>query len=533
MTAGLGGYKLHYSEFAAVPACHRGDRMKILFVYPMVSETFWSFKHALRLVRKKAAFPPLGALTVAAMLPGSWEKRLVDLNVRQLQDEDLLWADYVFISAMIAQKDSAGEVALRCCRLGVRVVGGGPLFKAYPGDFAGLDSMVFGEAEAVIPGLVKDLEEGRLKRSYTASGFPELDVVPIPMWELINLNDYVSMSVQYSRGCPFNCEFCDVIVMNGRVPRLKRNEQVTAELDALYVRGWRGSVFIVDDNFIGNKEKVKSLLRVIISWQKQKLHRLNFYTEASVNLADDPELMNLMVQAGFNRVFLGLETPVEDALRECGKAQNLRRSLSESVCAIQGSGLAVMGGFIIGFDSDPPDVFQRQVNFIQKNGIVTAMIGLLTAIPGTRLHTRLEAEGRMLFKSSGDNTDVQGSLNFITRMDRTKIIEGYRWVMNSVYSPEMYYNRMLAFLRTYRPRARTYLENRDLMTFARSLWYLGIVDKKSRNYYWKLLRKAFANYNDAFGEIITMEIYGYHFRKLFWSPKLPVKLEEWFAGITG
>ncbi len=356
--------------------------------------------------------------------------------------------------------------------------------------------------------------------------------MPIPMWELINLNDYVSMSVQYSRGCPFNCEFCDVIVMNGRVPRLKRNEQVAAELDALYGRGWRGSVFIVDDNFIGNKEKVKSLLKVIISWQRQKPHRLNCYTEASVNLADDPELMSLMVQAGFNRVFLGLETPIEDALRECGKAQNLRRSLSESVCAIQGSGLAVMGSFIIGFDSDPPDVFQRQVNFIQKNGIVTAMIGLLTAIPGTRLHTRLEEEGRMLFKSSGDNADVQGSLNFITRMDRARIIEGYRWVMNSVYSPEMYYNRMLAFLRTYHPRARTYLQNNDLMTFARSLWYLGIVDNKSRNYYWKLLRKAFANYNDAFGEIITMEIYGYHFQKLFWSSKLPVKLEEWLSGIT-
>ncbi|MGC8493745.1 MAG: B12-binding domain-containing radical SAM protein, partial [Syntrophobacteraceae bacterium] len=285
----------------------------------------------------------------------------------------------------------------------------------------------------------------------------------------------------------------------------------------LHARGWRGSVFIVDDNFIGNKEKVKSLLRALIAWQKSGQHRMNFFTEASVNLAEDPELMNLMVQAGFNKVFLGLETPVEDALRECGKAQNLRRSLSESVLAIQGSGLAVMGGFIIGFDNDPPDVFQKQVNFIQKNGIVTAMIGLLTAIPGTRLYTRLEEEGRMLFKSSGDNTDVDGSLNFITRMDRTKIIEGYRWVMNSVYSPEMYYNRILAFLRTYRPRAKTYLENSDLMIFARSLWYLGIVDNKSRNYYWKLLRKALSSYNDAFGEIVTMEIYGYHFRKLFWN----------------
>ena len=492
--------------------------MKILFVYPQVSETFWSFKHALRVVRRKAAFPPLGALTVAAMLPESWQKKLVDINVRALEDQDILWADYVFISAMIAQKNSARQVADRCRALGVRVVGGGPLFRAYPDDFADLDHLVFGEAESIISELVMDLERGRPKRSYRASGFPSLDGIPVPLWELINLNDYASMSIQYSRGCPFNCEFCDVIVMNGRVPRLKPNEQVLAELEALCSRGWRGSVFIVDDNFIGNTKMVKSLLRSLISWQKGRLRHLNFFTEASVNLAEDPELMDLMVQAGFNKVFLGLETPVEEGLKECGKAQNLRRSLSESVATIHRHGLAVMGGFIIGFDSDPPDVFQRQVNFIQKNGIVTAMIGLLTAIPGTRLHSRLESEGRMLFNSSGDNTDVSGSLNFITRMDRTKLIEGYRWAMNSVYSPEMYYNRILAFLRTYRPKARIYLEKNDLLTFVRSLWYLGIVDNKSRNYYWKLMRNAVSNYHDSFGDVVTMAIYGYHFRKLFWSP---------------
>ncbi len=506
--------------------------MRILLVYPLVSETFWSFKHALRVVRKKAAFPPLGALTVAAMLPASWEKRLVDLNVRALSDEDLLWADYVFISAMIAQKDSARKVADRCRALGVKMVAGGPLFRAYPDDFADLGHLVFGEAESIMSELVEDLEARRPKKFYRASGFPALDVVPVPLWNLINMNDYVSMSIQYSRGCPFNCEFCDIIVMNGRVPRLKRNEQVLAELESLYSRGWRGSVFIVDDNFIGNKEKVKSLLRAVISWQKGLLRRFNFFTEASVNLAEDPELMNLMVQAGFNKVFLGIETPVEEGLKECGKAQNLRRSLSESVATIHDHGLAVMGGFIIGFDSDPSDVFERQVNFIQKNGIVTAMIGLLTAIPGTRLHSRLESEGRMLFSASGDNTDVGGSLNFITRMDRTKIIEGYRWVMNSVYSPEMYYNRILAFLRAYRPRARTYFHNTDLLTFVRSLWYLGIVDHKSRHYYWKLLRKATSNYHDAFGDIVTMAIYGYHFRKLFWSPKLPLKLEEWLSRLA-
>lgn len=491
--------------------------MKILFIYPRVAETFWSFKHALRVVHRKAAFPPLGALTVAAMLPASWKKRLIDLNVTTLKDEDLLWADYVFISAMLAQKDSTRQVVDRCCGLAVKMVGGGPLFNSYRDDFTDVDHLFLGEAEVMIHDLVRDIEAGHPRSVYQASGYPDIDSAPIPMWDLINLNDYVSMSIQFSRGCPFNCEFCDIIVINGRVPRLKRDEQVLAELDDLYARGWRGSVFIVDDNFIGNKARVKGLLRRIIDWQKDRRRRLNFFTEASVNLAEDPELMNLMVTAGFNKVFLGLETPSEEGLRECGKAQNLKRNLSESVSIIHNNGLAVMGGFIIGFDSDPPDIFQRQVNFIQKNGIVTAMIGLLTAIPGTRLYTRLENEGRMLFKSSGDSTNLNGTLNFVTKMDRQKLITGYQWVMNNIYSPEMYYNRMLAFLRSYRPKAGTYLENNDLLTFVRSLWYLGILDGKSRNYYWKMLRKGVSKYHDSFADVVTMSIYGYHFRRLFWS----------------
>jgi len=491
--------------------------MKILFVYPRVTETFWSFRHALRVVRRKAAFPPLGALTVAAMLPGPWKKRLVDLNVTSLRDEDLLWADYVFISAMIAQKDSTRQVVDRCRKLGVTMIGGGPLFRSQADLFADVDHLVLGEAESLADELVRDIENGHPRRIYRSESYPALDSVPIPSWDLINLNDYAAMSVQYSRGCPFNCEFCDIIVMNGRVPRLKREEQVLAELDALYSRGWRGSVFFVDDNFIGNKAAVKKLLRSIIAWQKNRIHPLNFFTEASVNLADDPELMNLMVAAGFNKVFLGLETPSEESLKECGKAQNLGRSLSDSVKTIHNHGLAVMGGFIIGFDNDPPDIFQRQVNFIQKNGIVTAMIGLLTAIPGTRLYSRLESEGRLLFTSSGNNTDMTGALNFVTKMDRTKIINGYQWVMNSIYSPEAYYNRVLEFLRTYRPHAETYLANSDLMAFVRSLWYLGILDRGSRNYYWKLLRDSMSKYCDSFSDIITFAVYGYHFRKMFWT----------------
>ncbi len=504
--------------------------MNILLVYPKVSETFWSFKHALRVIGRKAAFPPLGALTVAAMLPRNWNLRLVDLNAGPLRDEDLTWADYAFISAMIAQKDSTRQVIDRCRKLGVKTACGGPLFRSYRNDFPDVDHLFLGEGEITVPRFVSDLRKGAPKSVYECQDHPSLDKTPIPRWDLIDLNDYSCMSVQYSRGCPFNCEFCDIIVMNGRIPRTKSNEQMHAELDALYDLGWRGSVFIVDDNFISNKAKVKSLLRAIAVWQSSRKKRITFFTEASVDLAEDPELMNLMVKAGFNKVFLGLETPCEEGLRECGKSQNLRMNLSESVRTIQNHGLAVMGGFIIGFDSDPPDIFQRQVDFIQENGIVAAMIGLLTAIPGTRLYKRLEAEGRLLFKASGDNTDVSGSLNFIPKMDRQAIIDGYRWVMNTIYSPEMYYKRILAFLSQYRPKAVTSLDSRDILALARSLWFLGVADKDfNRSYYWRLLKDGLSRYRQAFSDVVTMSIYGYHFRKLFWSPQFPLQWEDWWS----
>jgi radical SAM superfamily enzyme YgiQ (UPF0313 family) len=501
--------------------------MKVLLVYPEVAETFWSFKHALRVVQRKAAFPPLGALTVAAMLPDSWQKRLIDMNVKRLRDEDLKWADYVFISAMIAQSESTRQVIERCKSLGLKTVGGGPLFNSYRDEFQDVDHLVLGEAEGIVPRFANDLLQGTLQKRYESPESPSLDSTPLPLWDLIKLSDYVSMGIQFSRGCPFNCEFCDIIVMNGRIPRTKSNKQMIAELDALYERGWRGTVFIVDDNFIGHKAKVKSLLREIAAWQSQHKRRFNFFTEASVDLAEDEELMNLMVQAGFNKVFLGLETPSEESLKECGKLQNLKRSLVDSVRIIQNQGLAVMGGFIIGFDNDPPDIFQRQVQFIQKTGIVTAMIGLLTAIPGTRLYKRLEEEGRLLFKATGSNTDVSGSLNFVTKMDRETIIKGYRWVMNTIYSPDMYYKRIITFLQDYRPKTKFYLEKNDVLTFFRSFWYLGITDRMHcKNYFWRLLTKGTAKYRNALSEIVTFALYGYHFRNLFWSSKFKSDIEK-------
>lgn len=492
--------------------------MKILFVYPEVEETFWSFKHALKIVHRKAAFPPLGALTVAAMLPKEWKKKLVDMNVRTLKDRDILWADYVFISAMLAQQKSAHSVAQRCKDLGVKTVGGGPLFLSYSGDFTDVDHIVIGEFEAVFPQFIEDLKRGNLEPVYESHEHPSLDNTPVPLWDLIRFKDYVTMSIQYSRGCPYNCEFCDIIVMNGRIPRAKSNGAILRELESLYKRGWRGPLFIVDDNFIGNKKKVKGLLKEAIRWQEQHRRPFTFFTEASVDLAEDIDLMELMVGAGFNKVFLGLETPSLESLKECGKTQNLKRSLGESVRIIQNHGLSVMGGFIIGFDKDPLDIFQSQVAFIQNNGVVTAMIGLLTALPGSRLYKRLEQEGRLLFQSSGNNTDIHGSLNFISKMDRETIMKGYEWVMNTLYSPEAYYNRILNFLKDYHPRAKTRLLHVDLITFIRSLWYLGIKDQKgTRRYYWRLLKEGFFRYRKSFSDVVTLAIYGYHFRKLFWS----------------
>jgi radical SAM superfamily enzyme YgiQ (UPF0313 family) len=494
--------------------------VKILLVYPEVADTFWSFKHALKVAKRKAAFPPLGALTVASILPSHWEKRLVDMNVRPLTEDEIAWADYVFISAMIAQKESTEEVVKWCRRKGKKTVGGGPLFFGYREEFEDVDYLVIGEGEAVIPRFCRDLERGVAERVYETNEHPELTGTPVPMWDLIDFRDYSTLSVQYSRGCPFNCEFCDIIIMNGRVTRSKSNEQMIEELEALWTRGWRGTVFIVDDNFIGNKGKVKSLLRAIIDWQNRAGRRFNYFTEASVNLAEDPELMSLMAEAGFNKVFLGLETPCEESLKECGKSQNLKQRLEDSVRIIHENGMAVMGGFIIGFDHDPPDIFQRQVEFVQKNGVVMAMVGLLTALPGTRLYKRLEQEGRLLFKSSGNNSDVAGALNFVPKMDRETLINGYNWVMNTIYSPDMYYNRIQTFLKIYRPNKTTFRNREDYLAFVRSFWFLGMADEgPSRKEYWNMLKKGFTKYRESFGDSVSLAIHGYHFRKLFWSPE--------------
>jgi len=482
--------------------------MNVLLIYPEYPDTFWSFKHVLRIVARKAAFPPLGLLTVAGMLPKEWDKRLVDMNIDPCTDEQLRWADYVFISAMLIQQNGTREVLDRCRQFDVTVVAGGPLFSARPELFADMvDHQVLNEAELTLPILLEDLAAGCAKPVYRSDEKPDIGTAPLPLWDLIDMKRYVSMPVQYSRGCPHDCEFCDIIIMNGRVPRTKDSAQFLGELDALYERKWRGHVFVVDDNFVGNKRRLRSMLPKLIEWMQRHNYPFALCTEASLDLADDDELLHMMAEAGFNQVFCGIETPVEESLVACHKYQNAGRDMAASVKKIQNAGLAVMGGFIVGFDSDPPNIFRRQLDFIQKTGIVTAMIGLLQALPGTRLYKRLHKEDRLIEAPTGDNVDC--TINFVPRMDKDKLIRGYRRLLQMAYSPSNFYKRIVRLLEEYRPSKHKRMHVSDLVTFLRSIWYLG-VRGKDRWRYWRLLLGSLVRYPRGIGCAVTQAIFGHH-----------------------
>jgi len=490
--------------------------MKILLVYPRYPDSFWSFKHALKFISKEASFPPLGLLTVAAMLPKEWQLKLVNMNMTSLSDNDIGWADYVFISAMVTQRSSAKEVIAHCREMDAKIVAGGPLFTTEYEELEGVDHFVLGDAEAILPLFLSDLEAGCARHIYSSSEQPDIAKTPIPLWSLIDMKKYSSMNIQYSRGCPYNCEFCDIVVLNGHKPRTKSQAQMLAELEALYQRGWRSGVFIVDDNFIGNKKKLKAeILPAIISWTKERKYPFAFSTEASINLSDDEELMRLMVAAGFNTVFIGVESPNEESLDECDKFLNKNRDLIASIQKIQNHGLEVQGGFIVGFDSDPLSIFKSQINFIQKSGIVTAMVGLLNAPHGTRLYQRLENERRLLKGMSGDNTDC--SINFIPKMNYETLINGYQHILKTIYAPKQYYERVKILLREYKPQKRKTgiigIKFYHIEAVLKSMWFLG-VKEKGRWHYWKLFMVTLLRRPRSFPLVINLSVYGFHFRKV-------------------
>jgi len=485
--------------------------MNVIFLYPEFPDTFWSFKHSLKFIRKKSAFPPLGLLTVAALLPPDWKKRLIDLNVQKLRDADLAWADYAFISGMVVQRRSAEQLIARCRAAGVTVVAGGPLFTEQFAEFPDVDHFVLNEAEESLPRFLSDLERGSLERVYAADSFADISTTPAPLWDLVDLKHYAEICIQYSRGCPFNCDFCNVTALFGHRPRVKTAAQIIAELDLVYGRGYRGGVFFVDDNFIGNRVLLKKeLLPALIAWQGGTCG-ITFHTEVSINLADDEQLMNMMADAGFDTVFIGIETPDADSLAECSKLQNRNRDLVEDVKCIQRVGLQVQGGFIVGFDHDTVSIFQRQIDFIQKSGIVTAMVGLLQAVPGTRLYERLKSEGRLSGTSSGDNVD--GTTNIIPHMSLEALCAGYRTILEQIYAPKNYYRRIRTFLREYKaPQIKTIMRLSMVFAFLRSTVRLGIIGRE-RLQYWKLLCWTVLFRRELFPLAVTFAIHGFHFRK--------------------
>ena len=486
--------------------------MNVLLVYPEFPETFWSLRHALRFVRQRAVTPPLGLLTVAALLPPRWNKRLVDLNVQPLGSGDLEWAELVMISAMVAQRETAQALIARCKAAGRQVVAGGPLFSSEPESFPQVDHLVLGEAELSLPAFLADWQRSAARPQYRAEGFADIHDTPAPLWELADLRHYGCASIQFSRGCPFHCDFCSVTAMFGRRPRTKTAAQVRAELETLHRCGWKGGIFFVDDNLIGNKRELKrDLLPVLTQWQKEH-GPVPLNTQVSINLADDETLPRLMAQAGFDTVFIGIETPDNSGLAECSKKQNQNRDLVADVKRLHRAGLQVQGGFIVGFDSDQPSIFQRQIDFIQKSGIMTAMVGRLQAIPGTQLYERMKQADRLVGTSTGDNVD--GSSNIVPTMDARLLQEGYQSILRSIYSPRQYYRRLHRFLKEYRaPPIRAPLTFRRMFAGAWATWRLGFWGRE-RFHYWKMLLWTSVRRPLNLPLAIQLAIYGYHYRRV-------------------
>ena len=488
--------------------------MKALLVYPETPSSFWSFKDALKFVAKKVAEPPLGLITVAALLPREWDKKLIDMNISKLEDKHILWADYVFLSGMNIQAKSFKDVIRRCNTLNRKIVVGGPLATTQYKDFLGVDYFVLNEAENTLPIFLEDLKNGNPKHVYISDEFPDITKSPAPMWELLDIKKYSSLSLQYSRGCPYDCDFCSITMLNGRKPRTKTSSQLISEIETIYNLGYRGPISVVDDNFIGNKVKLKNeILPRLIEWSKQKKYPFSFITEVSINLADDETLMGMMIEAGFNSIFVGIETPSTESLQECGKYQNLKGNLVSSVKRLQERGFMVSAGFIVGFDSDTSSVFQDQINFIQKSGIVSAMVGLLNAPSGTKLYKKMQSENRLLDVWSGNNMD--GYMNFIPKMNYQQLMAGYSKIIKTIFSQKEYYLRVKQFLNNYKMPSwnKNKIKLKEIRAFLMLVWLVGIIEK-GRKYFWKLLAFSLLKQPNKFPLAMTMAVYGYHFRRI-------------------
>ncbi len=490
--------------------------MNVLLIYPKYPDTFFSFTHALHFISKKAAIPPLGLITVSALLPENWQKKLLDMNVTDLLPEDLEWADYVFISAMYIQKESVNNVIEECRKHEVKIVAGGPLFNQEHKNYPQIDHFILNEAEITLAPFLNNLAKGiPPQKLYETAAYADIISSPTPEFHLLDRKAYASMNIQISRGCPFACDFCEISSLLGHKVRMKQTDQVIRELDALFHLKWRGNVSITDDNFIGNKRQIKNeLLPAIIEWMRRHKYPFIFNIQTSIDLADDKELISLMIQAGINSTFIGIETPSEQSLYESNKLQNQNRDMLLSVKEIQASGMQVSGGFIVGFDSDSVKVFQEQIDFIQQSGIVWAMVGLLNAPKNTKLYERLKAENRLTTEATGSNTDY--SMNFIPKMDAEELQKGYKSIIENIYSVKPYYTRMRQFLVNYKQAHRRpiKIERHYFKAFIKSLLIIGI-QSKGRGEFWKFIFWTVWNRPRLFLDAIMFTISGYHFRKVY------------------
>jgi radical SAM superfamily enzyme YgiQ (UPF0313 family) len=477
-------------ERAAFPPL--GPNVKALMIWPRFPASFWGFEGVLEIIPERSMIPPLGLVTVAALCPPTWDIRLLDLSFHSLQDEDLLGADLIMVSAMHAQRVDTLAVLERARSLGRRTFIGGPWASSEPEYLlTKADHVMVGEAEEVMAGICEALEDGTAHALYRVIDKPALTESPIPRFDLLSMNNYTSMPVQFSRGCPFQCEFCDIITIYGRKPRAKSPEQMIAELETLQRLGWRNEVFIVDDNFIGNSKLALQLTRALAEWQKGNKRPMSFYTEASIDLADRPELMASMVEANFMYVFLGIETPSAEALKGSSKFQNLRGDLVSNVNKIRENGLWVLAGFIVGFDSDDATIFERQLQFIDKTAITWAMAGVLQAPPTTALFDRMKREGRLIEDSQA--TSNFSPPNFRTVMELPTLLHGLSGLLAGLYTPEAYFSRAFRSIESWQPRATQRPPELPLVYNLRvmlaSVWHQGI-RSSYRRAYWRFLLLA-------------------------------------------
>lgn len=435
---------------------HRGNmsnlyesKTKCLIVQSKFSSfSFWNYTEVCKLVGAKYPAAPLGLMTLAALLPQHWEFKLIDENVEPLLDEHFEWADLVCTGGMLPQQKGMLKIIDKAHQFQLPVVVGGPDPTAQPKVYEKADFLVTREGELTIPMFLKDLEKGKKKGVYVADGMCDMTKSPIPRFDLINFKNYIHVGIQYSRGCPFICEFCDIIELYGRKPRTKTNEQVLAELDTLYKLGYRGHIDFVDDNFIGNKLNVKKTLPEIRNWSKERKYPFYFTTEASINLADDNDLLKMMQDCDFRFVFIGIETPDDDLLMEMGKRQNVNKPIKESILKIYQHGMVVNGGFIMGFDNEKTTIADKMIEFVQDTGITLTMLGTLYALPNTQLTRRLKKEGR-LFEEGSDPDEETGidqlssGLNFLTKRPRLDILKDYTKVVEYIYQPRRYFERVI------------------------------------------------------------------------------------------